>query len=444
MKLYEHQKEGLEAVKDLDHVAFYWDMGLGKTYAGSEKLMQLGARVNLVVCQKSKIDDWIEHFKSNYSDVLVFNLTVPAELDMYIYNSTYLVKPFNFQIGIINYDLAWRRPELLKLKDFTLLLDESSLIQNETAKRSKFILKMKPKNVILLSGTPTGGKYEKLWSQLHLLGWPITKQMYWNQFVNVEYLDTVGRSIPIVTGYKNVQRLKRKMNMYGCQFLKTDDVFDLPAQNFQKIKVDSSPEYRKFKKDRVVEVHTGVYDHLINSEWDGKTFDDLHELVGDTTLTRMLYERMLCGAYSKEKLKAFTDLLESTSERLIVFYNFTAELDRMKGICDSTRRPYSVVNGKVKDLSAYEQKSDSVTFLQYQAGAMGLNLQKACRMVFFTLPLSSELYEQAKKRIHRIGQEKPCFYYQLICKGSIEEKILRTLEMRKDYTEKLFEKDDAD
>jgi len=35
MKLYEHQEKGLEAVKDLDHVAFYWDMGLGKTYAGS-------------------------------------------------------------------------------------------------------------------------------------------------------------------------------------------------------------------------------------------------------------------------------------------------------------------------------------------------------------------------------------------------------------------------
>ncbi len=417
MKLYEHQKEGLEAVKDLDHVAFYWDMGLGKTYAGSEKMMQLGAKFNLVVCQKSKIDDWIDHFQQNYP-LPVFNLTKERDFERFFE----LIELICGVTGVINYDLAWRRKELLKLKDFTLLLDESSLIQNETAKRSKFILKMKPKNVILLSGTPTGGKYEKLWSQMHLLGWPITKQMYWNQFVKVEYLDTLGRSIPIVTGYKNVDRLKRKMNMYGCQFLKTDDVFDLPAQNFQKVRVDSSKEYRQFKKDRYLEI--------------GET-----ELVGDTTLTKMLYERQLCGMYSEAKLKAFTDLLESTDDRLIVFYNFTAELDALKGVCDCAGRPYSVVNGKVKDLSAYDQKSDSVTFLQYQAGAMGLNLQKACRMVFFTLPLSSELYEQAKKRIHRIGQEKPCFYYQLICKGSIEEKILRTLEMRKDYTEKLFEKE---
>ena len=450
MKLYEHQQEGLQAVQDLDHVAFYWDMGLGKTFAGSEKLHQLGARVNLVVCQKSKVQDWLDHFFNHYSGshkfpekkvAVAWDLTDPKDMINFftaISNEVWQVQ----HVGVINYDLLWRRPELKNLQNFTLLLDESSLIQNETSKRAKFILKMHPANVILLSGTPTGGKYEKLWSQMRLLGWKISKDLYWKQFVKVEYLDTVGRSIPIVTGYKNIDRLKRKMKQYGCQFLKTDEVFDLPSQNFQKVRVDTSPEYRTFKKDRVVEVHTGVYDHLINSEWDGKTFDDLHELVGDTTLTKMLYERMLCGAYSKAKMKAFADLLDSTEDRLIVFYNFTAELEAMKGICDRIERPYSVVNGKVKDLSAYEQKSDSVTFLQHQAGAMGLNLQKACRMVFFTLPLSSELYEQAKKRIHRIGQKKLCFYYQLICKGSIEEKILRTLEMRKDYTEKLFEKDE--
>lgn len=422
MKLYKHQEDCLQAVKDLNHVAFYWDMGLGKTFAGSEKMMQLGAKINLVVCQKSKIDDWHDHFAENYAGYYhLFNLINENELQEFLANAK---NHWDDNIGIINYDLIWRRPELLNLENFTLLLDESSLIQNETAKRSKFILKMQPKNVILLSGTPTGGKYEKLWSQMHLLGWNISKDLYWKQFVTVKYLDTVGRSIPLVTGYKNVDRLKRKMAQYGCQFLKTDEVFDLPDQNFQKVRIAASEEYRRFKKDKVLIIED-------------------RELVGDTTLKQMLFERTLCGVYSKEKQKAFVDLLDSTEDRLVVFYNFTAELDALTRLCDSVERPYSVVNGLSKDLSAYEQKNDSVAFIQYQAGAMGLNLQKACRMVFFTLPLSSELYEQAKKRIHRIGQDRPCFYYQLICKGSIEEKILATLEMRKDYTEELFRKDEA-
>lgn len=427
MKLYEHQSKGLEAVKDLDHVAFYWDMGLGKTYAGSEKMMQLGARINLVVCQKSKINDWVDHFEQNYEHWCdhIFDLTNASQLDVCMWEWSC----GNTCVGIINYDLIWRRSELLKLKDFTLLLDESSLIQTETAKRSKFILKLKPKNVILLSGTPTGGKYEKLWSQMRLLGWNISKDLYWKQFVKVDYLDMVGKSIPVVVGYKNVDRLKRKMNQYGCQFLKTDEVFDLPSQNFQKVRIAASKEYRKFRKDKIVTIGNET-------------------LVGDTTLTRMLYERQLCGQYSEKKLKAFADLVESTEDRLIVFYNFTAELEAMQKVLldlnftDYSKR-FSVVNGQVKGLQNYENKSNSITFIQYQAGAMGLNLQKACRMVFFTLPLSSELYEQAKKRIHRIGQDRPCFYYQLIVTGSVEEKILATLEMRKDYTEKLFEKDDA-
>lgn len=428
MKLFDHQTKGLEAVKDLDHVAFYWDMGLGKTYAGSEKMVQLGAKVNLVVCQKSKVQDWIDHFRDNYPIVvLTYDLTNKKQFDQFVNIDSHV--PF-IAVGIINYDLVWRRPELLKLKDFTLLLDESSLIQNETSKRSKFILKMDPKNVILLSGTPTGGKYEKLWSQMHLLGWKISKQMYWNQFVNVEYLDTLeGGSIPIVKGYKNIYRLKQKMADYGCQFLKTDEVFDLPDQIFQKVKVPASKDYKKFHKDRIIDIEDET-------------------LVGDTTLTKMLYERKLCGLYSQDKLKAFADLVESTDDRLIVFYNFTEELNRMQDVLlkmdfHGYSQRFSCVNGEVKALQNYETKSNSITFIQYQAGAMGLNLQKASRMIFFTLPLSSELYEQAKKRIHRIGQNHHCFYYQLICTGTVEEKILKTLEMRKDYTNELFEKDDA-
>lgn len=395
--------------------------------------MQLDARVNLVVCQKSKIQDWIDHFDEHYSGsykqpekkvAVAWDLT--DSKDMANFFNAIKDEDWKVQhVGIINYDLIWRRKELLKLKDFTLLLDESSLIQTETAKRSRFILKMQPKNVILLSGTPTGGKYEKLWSQMHLLGWNISKDLYWKQFVNVEYLDLMeGRSIPIVTGYKNTERLKKKMAQYGCQFLKTDEVFDLPVQNFQKIMVPSSKEYKQFKKTGLVTI--------------GNT-----ELVGDTTLTKMLYERMLCGHLCEAKLKAFTDLVESTEDRLIVFYNFTAEFDVMRKIVMDRNKVFSIVNGTVKKLDMYELDPASITFIQYQAGAMGLNLQKACRMLFFTLPLSSELYEQSKKRIHRIGQERPCFYYPMICKGSVEEKILKTLEMRKDYTEELFRKDES-
>lgn len=402
-------------------------MGLGKTFTGAEKMYELGTMMNLVICQKSKIDDWYEHFKTYY-DMNPCDLTKVKANDLkdFIKVSKSVPVP---TVYIINYDLAWRRSELKQLEDFTLMLDESSLIQTETAKRSKFILKLKPKNVILLSGTPTGGKYEKLWSQMKLLGWNISKQMFYDHYVDYEWDNSEGFPRMIIKGYKNEERLKKKMRKYGCHFLKTDEVFDLPDQIHQTIKIDTTKEYKTFKKDSIV-----------NFE-DPYDVENIYTLIGDTTLTKMLYERQLCGQYNEEKIKAFSDLIESTEDRLIVFYNFTAELEALKHILEPLRRPYSLCNGSAKDLLAYEEKNDSVTFIQYQAGAMGLNLQKANKIVYFTPPLSSELFEQSKKRIHRIGQNKTCFYYYLTCKNSIEEKIYRTLKMRKDYTEALFERD---
>lgn len=419
MKLFNHQVQALERTKGCNKVAYYHDMGLGKTFTGAEKLKLLNENVNLVICQKSKIKDWIEHFKTNY-DFVVYDLTNKNE-----YNDFLFAKRYQRVIGVINYDLVFRRKELQKLNliDFTMMLDESSMIQNSTAKRSKYVLKLKAKNVILLSGTPVGGKYENLLTQIKLLGWNISKRDYWNRYVNYEMVQYGfnGPLIPKITGYKNVDELKNNLKFFGADFLKTDEVLDLPEQNFTIVNVNVSKEYKQFMK----------YKCLI--------LDDETELIGDNPLKSLLYSRILCGVYNREKLKAFQDLVDSTEDRLIVFYNFDKELQKLKSIISN--RPISIVNGQVKDLNAYENENNSITFIQYQAGAMGLNLQKANKIIYYSLPLSSELYEQSKKRIHRIGQQQPCFYYILQCDKSVEVKILNTLQQRKDYTAKLFDKD---
>ena len=448
MELFKHQQEALEQTKDLNRVAYYLDMGLGKTFVGAEKMKVMNSPVNLIVCQKSKIQDWIDHFNEHYATDersefqkdLIFDLTNKKAFQAFINEAQQATEdhwiqdeltgeyyrqenlyPFNV-VGVINYELAWRRKQLLQLQDFTLMLDESSLIQNQGAKQSKFILQLHPDNVILLSGTPTAGKYENLWSQIHLLGWNISEDVYNRQYVNWTKIDMGGFTHKIVdkeNPYKNVDRLKSKLREHGAVFMKTEECFDLPEQTFIKQTVPTSKEYWKFMKDCII------------------TIDD-KELVGDTTLTKRLYARQLCGQYSEFKLQAFKELVQSTQDRLIVFYNFNAELELLKRIAASLDRPISEVNGQTKDLTAYEQEDNSITFIQYQAGAMGLNLQKANKIIYFTLTDKSELFEQSKKRIHRIGQEQPCFYYILMCKGSVEEVILQTLEMRKDFTDELF------
>ena len=409
IKLYPHQSQALEETENFNKCAYYLDMGLGKTFVGAEKLYQLDAPYNLLICQKSKIDDWYEHMKTYY-DYKVIKYNKARDIPEH-------------SVVIINYDLIWRRPELLNLKDFTLMLDESSMIKNEKSERSKFILKMKAKNVILLSGTPTGGKYEQLWGQCKLLGWKISKKLYWQEFIKYVLLDVGGFKIKKVTGYKNVDRLKRKLHEHGAIFMKTDEVFELPEQIEQEIKITNTKEYKKFKRDRLI------------------TIDGI-ELVGDTSLTKMLYLRQLAGQYNKNKLNQLKDILESTEDRIIIFYNFNKELEIIQQLCQKLEKPISVVNGNIKDLKNFNQYENSITLVQYQAGAMGLNLQKANKIIYFSLPLQSELFEQSKKRIHRIGQEKTCFYWYLITENTVEEQIYQTLKERRDYTNKLFEESD--
>lgn len=420
-----HQNEVLKKTEQFNRVAYYLDMGLGKTFVGAEKMWELNNAVNLVICQKSKIDDWVQHFKEYYPDYEVFDLTRKSQAITFrnridtkgLYGTIQVV-------GVINYDVTFRRDWLLKMSDFTLMLDESSLITNENAKRSKAILKMKPESVVLLSGTPTAGKYEKLWSQVQLLGWKITKDAFWNSYVDTQWVENgSGFKQEVITGYKNVEHLKKKLSQYGAVFMKTIEVLNLPEQIEQKIKVRPTKQYRDFIK----------HSYLM--------LDDGTELVGDNNLTKILYARQLCGQYHAEKLDAFRDLVQSTEDRLIVFYNFTAELDAMKAIAEELERPVSVVRGGEDDRTAYEQCSDSITFIQYQAGAMGGNFQKANKIIYFTLPLgkgSCDLWEQSKKRIHRIGQNNTCFYYYLLVKGSIEEKNLESLKVGKELTDELF------
>ncbi|WP_368251367.1 SNF2-related protein [Enterococcus sp. 2201sp1_2201st1_B8_2201SCRN_220225] len=410
VNLFPHQERALNETYQLNRVAYYLDMGLGKTFVGSEKLWELNTPYNLVICQKSKIDDWKEHFEQFYPEyrVVIFD---KQSLD--------IIPPES--ILIVNYDKVWRRPEINRLRDFTLMLDESSMIKNERSNRSKFVLQLHAKNVILLSGTPTGGKYEELISQVNLLGWNISKDLFLKQYTIREW-DELDGGYKII-GYQRTERMKKKLRDHGAIFMKTEEVFDLPLQNHINVNCKCPKVYKDFAKHHMVEI-------------DGEM------LIGDTPASAKMYLRQLAGAFNKNKLNQLNDLMESTNDRLIIFYQFKRDYEAIRLMCEELKRPISTINGDVKDLDAYEKQESSVSLIQYQAGAMGLNLQKANKIIYFTLTDMSELFEQSKKRIHRIGQEKPCFYYYLLTEGTIEWRMQQVLKERKDYSDALFESEE--
>ena len=133
MRLFPHQQKALDDTKKFNRVAYYLDMGLGKTFVGGEKAYSYPEKI-VLICQKTKIDDWISHFKEYYP-LTVFDLTNKKQLEEF-------TGTIGKCVGVINYDLVFRRSYFAHISGFTLMLDESSNNQNEAAKRSKFILKI--------------------------------------------------------------------------------------------------------------------------------------------------------------------------------------------------------------------------------------------------------------------------------------------------------------
>lgn len=390
---------------------------MGKTFVGSIKATSFKDPI-LIVCPKPLIAQWMQHFRENHSDWARYDLTKKKQLEQFITNDN------NLRIGVINYESCWRRPELQNVKGITLMLDESQAIANNTSKQTKGVMKLKYKNVILLSGTPaSNARYDKLYTQLKLLGLDMNKRSYEDQYCNFFEMEKAGIKFRVLSKrrpYKNVDELKSKMADLGCVFMKTDEVLDLPEQRFIDVPVIKSKYYKTFEKDGYVDC--GEVEYISN----GPAQD-------------MLYLRQLCN--SSEKLDMLKTLLESTNDRVIIFYNFDIELKLLQQLISKLKRPMSFINGHEKNLNCYNDNEDSITLVQYQSGSAGVNLQKANKMIYYSPPVKSDFYEQSKKRIHRIGQDNKCTYWKLITTNSIEEKIYKTLDLKRDYTEELFKHD---
>ena len=181
-----------------------------------------------------------------------------------------------------------------------------------------------------------------------------------------------------MVGYKNLNHLKKKLAQYGAVFMKTEEVMNLPEQIEQKIFLKTTKEYRYFIKNSYLLLDTlNLHEFHDKSDFYGKDVTPRVELVGDNSLTKTLYARQLCGQYHKEKLEAFRDLLESTEDRVIVFYNFNEELNRLKKICEALNREISIKPGLWVATSKKQTRSFTTRYRLEKGLAIYGNSQKS-------------------------------------------------------------------
>lgn len=421
-----YQKKLVQDVEDrgLERVLAEWPLGSGKSLAGLMVCQHWNDETKLVVCPKSLVNMWVSLIESQTGEMAT-DLTKlkPSEVPQLP------LKGWN----VINYDLLEKRHWLEEMKDYTMMLDESSFIKNHHAERTQAVLKLSKNtsHLMMLSGTPCGGRYEYMWSHAFLLGRRMKYKDFWDSFVNSfkqkSKTGMIFNRIYEKNPYKNIEILLEDLNEKGRFTLDPSELEKLPDKTDITISVPAPPEYRKFMKERKAEV---------GPEKDRKT------ITGNNIMAVRQGLRRIASSYNPEKLDAFRAILNSTDERVVVFYEYRDDYEALKKICREEQRPVASMNSDCRDLgkpdNVYETEDNSVCLVQWQSGGHGLNLQKARIGVFYSLPESYEQYCQARGRLMRKGQQLPVYYYTLEAEKTIDVKIAKALANKRDYSSSDF------
>lgn len=425
MKLYNHQKLGLSYLRAFDSFALFLEQGLGKTLIILNRLRDLVTQGKvesiLIIGPKATLGAWERD--------LAFFPDKDAEL-------------IRAKLTRINYESVWRKGKGYDRQWDCIVLDESQKIKNRTTKQSQFILKLalKSKYRYILTGTPVGnGQLENIWSQYTFLYPKIVRNRVASEIFGT-YKQFEDRYCVLNQywqpyRYLNVDELQNVINEYSYRATKVE-CLDLPDKLLDEV-YDIELQEKKLYKE--------VHQDSVALEYG---------ILADNPLAKMLRLRQICSGHIKtedgdlielrqEKIKVLDDFLTDWTKKLVIFCNFRYSIDQVSGLLAKLKIKHVTLDGRQKDKSIWRKfqsdESIRVIICQYQSAAMGVDLFAADTMLFYEPTLSSNLLEQARDRIHRIGQNQKCSYIHFVTKGTVETAIYKALQNYSDFSKDLFE-----
>lgn len=397
--LYEYQKDVLKQAKP--NWLYALDTGTGKTILSIHHyLLHSDGEPLLIVAPPQKIAEggWDRDIQT-----IVDHYGVEIGYDLLSY-------------GKIASD--WK-----KYKGWFVIFDECHYVKTPTSQRGKAAnwLTKNSTNFVLLSATPSSNGWSDTINYFIMFGMAKNKTAFEREYAEFDTMYLGQRRINKVVGWKFENVLKQKYQSFSVKLAK-EDCLDLPGMVIEDVQFKRSTEYLKLKKDRILEI-------------------DSEKVIYDT------YPKLAVGlryyANQKDKLKYLEMLAEGTEENIIVFYNFKAEKEALRELFTKLKKKVYEVSGQRSELPKRDiwfGLKNSVTLVQYQAGAAGIELQYANLVVFYTPTYSLQDYEQSLGRAYRNGQTKKVTVYHFVTKDTIEELIYGALKNKKEFTDELFVK----
>ncbi|MBW2658335.1 MAG: DEAD/DEAH box helicase [Deltaproteobacteria bacterium] len=439
-ELRDYQREGYYWLARLAH----WgvggcladDMGLGKTVQSLAIVLKMATNgPSLVVAPTSVSTNW-------QSEVTRFTPTINIKLFSGKNRKETIKNLGRFDMLITTYTLLQQESELLSsVKWQIVILDEAQAIKNAATKRSKAAMSLQAEFKLITTGTPIENHLGELWNLFH--------------FINPGLLGTLNSfnerfAIPIERYQDRDAKLKLKklIRPFILRRIKSQVLEELPSRTEVTLDVEMSPEESHF--------YEALRQHAIDKLESSKDRKGRHIQI----LTEIMKLRQACcnprllddnTSIESSKLKVFASLTEEligSRHKALVFSQFIGHLRIIREYLDEQSIHYQYLDGSTSSkqrkerVDAFQAGQGDLFLISLKAGGLGLNLTAADYVIHMDPWWNPAVEDQASDRAHRIGQTRPVTIYRLVCKNSIEEKIVTLHQEKRDLAGSLLEGSD--
>jgi SNF2 family DNA or RNA helicase len=442
-----YQQSGFHWLQALDELGWGGcladDMGLGKTLQTISFLQFLKEKypgcTQLVVCPTSLIFNW-ENEIQKFCPSLKYYTHHGLQRE---FSETHFEE---YDVVLTTYGVV--RNDLEELNAFLwqyIILDESQAIKNPDARVTKAVLQMRSVNRIILSGTPVQNNTSDLFSQFNFLNPGLLGN---REFFNREF------AIPIdkFGSKEKTFLLKKLIHPFTLRRTKEQVAKDLPDKTITVLWCKMETEQRRLYNEYRDAYRKNLL-KKIDEEGIGKS--GLYVLEGLLRLRQICDHPALVNK-TDENTRTSVKIQEIIREvqenagnhKLLIFSQFTEMLHLIQEEFDANGITYCYLDGSTplpkrkEQVEKFQEDEDIKAFLiSLKAGGVGLNLTVA-DYVYIVDPWWNPAAElQAIDRAHRIGQKRKVFAYKMICKDSVEEKILQLQERKKMLADDLIQED---
>lgn len=449
-RLRTYQQKGYEWMRLLDEidagVFLADDMGLGKTLQTICYMAHLAAVSDtgniLIICPASLVYNWqheIRKFSPSLKSVVYHGSSREESL----------FEHSGVQVIISTYGTIRADEEFVLTQQFrAVILDESHTIKNPASQITKLVHQLNAEKRVVLSGTPVMNNTTDLFSQLHFV---LPGMFGSREFFKREYADPID----LQRDEKKMAALKKLTAPFILRRTKEQVARDLPPKTEITLWCQMEPEQMSAYNE-IRDNVKGTLSDIIKKQ--GLQKSKLQVLDGILKLRQLcnspeLVDDFKGNAIPSVKLNMLISELENnlSDHKVLVFSQFTSMLDLLSSALQQRGLSHLMLTGstppKERDrmVQAFnaEEHTNRIFLLSLKAGNAGLNLTAADYVFLFDPWWNHAVEQQAIDRTHRIGQQKSVFAYKLICRDTIEEKIMQLQERKKSLSKELIPEEDG-